>query len=82
MIKDKLIQDNLENTATICEVEVKEAEKVIDTMYEFIRHSIVDIPMKDLSLEEFNKTKKNFNIPGLGKLYTTEGKFKRINKIE
>lgn len=82
MIKDKLIEDNLELTATTCEVTTTKVEEVIDSVYGFIRHTIKSIPMKDLSLEEFNKTKKNFNIPGLGKLYTTEKKFKRINKIE
>lgn len=49
-------------------------EEVIDLAYksffEFIRQSISKLPLKeDLSEEEFNKLKTNFNIPSIGKLH-------------
>lgn len=50
--------------------------EVVKVAYEsywlFIRKSIIDLPLKeDLSEEDFNKLKTNFNIPSLGKLSCT-----------
>ena len=68
-------------------------EEVVKEAYEsywlFIRQSIVALPLKqDLSLDDFNKLKSNFNIPSLGKLSCTydrmvgvKERFKYINKI-
>lgn len=58
-------------------------EEVIDTAYksffEFIRESISKLPLKDdLTEEEFNKLKTNFNIPSLGKLHCTYERY--LNK--
>lgn len=51
-------------------------EEVVDAAYKsffaFIRKVISDLPLKeDLSEEEFNKLRTNFNIPALGKLHCT-----------
>jgi hypothetical protein len=35
---------------------------------------------KTMTLEEFRNTKKNFNIPGFGKLYAKEEIFYNLNK--
>lgn len=51
-------------------------EKVVDTAYKsyfkFMRETITSLPLKDdLSEEEFNSLRTNFNIPALGKLHCT-----------
>lgn len=69
-------------------------EEVIDaaykSFYKFIRESIVKLPLKEnLTEEEFNKLRTNFNIPSLGKLHCTYDRYLRmkeqskyINKIK
>lgn len=48
---------------------VKEA---YESYWLFIRQSITDLPLKeDLSEEDFNKLKSNFNIPSIGKMSVT-----------
>lgn len=43
--------------------------RTYDSYWKFIRESIQSLPLKDdLSEEEFNKLRVNFNIPSLGKL--------------
>jgi len=56
--------------------ELNVPEEVVDAAYKsfftFIREAIVDLPLKEeLSEEEFNELKTNFNIPALGKLHCT-----------
>ena len=36
---------------------------------------------RDLTTEEFNELKTNFNIPGIGKLYASNYMYRRINKL-
>ena len=74
-------------------IELNIPEEVVKEAYEsywlFIRQSIIALPLKqDLSLDDFNKLKSNFNIPSLGKLSCTydrmvgvKERFKYINKI-
>ena len=57
-------------------IELNIPEEVVKEAYEsywlFIRQSIVALPLKqDLSLEDFNKLKSNFNIPSIGKMSVT-----------
>ena len=80
MIKDKPIIDNIINTSIQTGVSEEEVENMIDLTYEFIRHKIVELDMRNMSLEEFKHSKKNFNIPGLMKLYADERVFKKMNK--
>lgn len=47
----------------------------------FIRESIQSLPLKeDLTEEEFNKLKVNFNIPSIGKLYVTYPRYVALKK--
>lgn len=51
-------------------------QEVVDAAYKsffaFIRKTITSLPLKeDLTEEEFNQLKTNFNIPALGKLHCT-----------
>lgn len=51
-------------------------KKAYYSFWEFIRTKIQDLPLKeDLSEEEFNELKTNFNIPSLGKLSCTYDRF-------
>lgn len=57
--------------------------------WKYIRQTIQELPLKeDLTEEEFNKLRTNFNIPSIGKLSCTydrykaiKDKFKYINKL-
>lgn len=70
-------------------IPVEVVKEAYESYWLFIRQSIVALPLKqDLSLEDFNKLKSNFNIPSLGKLSCTydrmvgvKERFKYINKI-
>lgn len=60
-------------------------EEVIDyayrSFYKFIRESISSLPLKDnLTKEEFDKLKTNFNIPSLGKLHCTYDRYLRMKE--
>lgn len=51
-------------------------QEVVDAAYKsffaFIRETVSSLPLKeDLTEEEFNKLRTNFNIPALGKLHCT-----------
>jgi len=50
-------------------------------MYEFIKNTVESTEFADMDLEQFEKAKKNFNIPGLCKLFTSTKRFKKINGI-
>lgn len=60
-----------------------------ESYWKYIRKCIVELPLSnELSEEEFNKLKTNFNIPSLGKLSLTydryigvRKRFKYLNKI-
>lgn len=60
-------------------------EKVVDKTYRafwlFINHSIKELPLKeDISEEEFEKLRTNFNIPSLGKLSCTYDRMVGVKK--
>lgn len=59
--------------------------KVVKEAYEsywtFIRNNIKALPLKeDLSKEEFDKLRTNFNIPSIGKLSCTYDRMIRVKK--
>ena len=71
--------------------ELEIPEEVVDTAYksffEFIRETIVSLPLKDeLSEEDFSQLRTNFNIPSLGKLHCTYERYRgmkeRLNYIK
>lgn len=56
--------------------DLKLPEEVVLVAYrsywEFVRKTIEVLPLKeDITEEDFNKLKTNFNIPSIGKLYVT-----------
>ena len=67
--------DSSEKLSNRLEV-VKEA---YESYWKYIRCTISELPLKDdLSEEEFNKLRVNFNIPSLGKLAVTWDRYKAI----
>lgn len=57
---------------------VKEA---YESYWTFIRNNIKALPLKeDLSKEEFDKLRTNFNVPSLGKLSVTYDRFVGVKK--
>nr|DAM02250.1 MAG TPA: hypothetical protein [Caudoviricetes sp.] len=51
------------------------------SQWQFIRNNIEILPLKgELSEEEFNKLRTNFNLPSLGKLYTTFDKVQKVRR--
>ena len=60
-------------------IPVEVVEFAYKSYWKFIRKTIQELPLKeDLSEEEFNKLKTNFNIVSLGKLSCTYDRYKRI----
>lgn len=60
-------------------------ESVVDRTYKaywsFIRNKISELNLKDnLSEEEFNELRTNFNIPSLGKLCCTYNRYNQVKK--
>lgn len=54
-------------------------EEAYMSFWGFIRDSIQALPLKeDLTEEEFNKLKCNFNVPSLGKLYVTYPRYRAL----
>lgn len=56
-------------------------DKTYKSYWKFIRDTIQTLPLKeDLSEEDFNKLRTNFNIPSLGKLSCTFDRSKRVKE--
>lgn len=52
--------------------------QAVKSFFKFIKVSIENLPLKeDLTEEQFNKLKTNFNIPKLGKLHCTWEEYKK-----
>lgn len=59
-----------------------QVDKMIQSQYDFIRSTLRDLKLpKDLSEEEFYKATKNFNIPAIGKLFSSYPVYKKLNKL-
>ena len=68
--------DYVANKLKLPQEVVKEA---YESYWKFIRQIISELPLKDeLSEEEFNKLRTNFNVPSLGKLAVTWDRYKAI----
>lgn len=49
--------------------------------YKFIKNKIEELPLKeDLTPEEFDKLRTNFNVPGLGKFICTNKRYYNIKE--
>ena len=69
--------------------EIKLVKEAYESYWKFIRESIKSLPLKDdLTEEEFNKLRTNFNITSLGKFsctydryMSTKQRYKKIQKL-
>lgn len=58
-------------------------EKTYKAYWAFIRTTICGLPLKeDLTKEEFDKLRTNFNLPSLGKLVCTYDKYEKVKKAD
>lgn len=72
-------EDSIKQVAKDLCLPVKVVDKTYKAFWRFIRDTINELPLKtDLTEEEFNKLRTNFNIPSLGKLNCTYNKIQYI----
>lgn len=56
-------------------------DKAYKAFWLYIKNSIQELPLKeDLTEEEFNKLRPNFNIPSLGKITCTLHRYKGVKE--
>lgn len=83
-------QDAIDYVANKLELPREVVKEAYESYWKYIRCTISELPLKDdLSEEEFNKLRTNFNVPSLGKLSCTyprykaiKDRYKYINKIK
>ena len=72
-------QDAIDYVANKLELPREVVKEAYESYWKYIRCTISELPLKDdLSEEEFNKLRVNFNIPSLGKLAVTWDRYKAI----
>lgn len=60
----------------------EEILKIYKAYWKFIRTKIEELPLKEeLTEDEFNKLKTNFNIPKIGKLHCTYKRYKTLKQL-
>lgn len=70
-----------EKVAKDLDLPVEVVKKIYLLYWKFIRDTITKLPLDDnLTEEEFNNLKLNFNIPSLGKLGCTYNKYVKIKE--
>lgn len=79
---DDVIKRMFKEVAEDNSVTVAEVIDIFESQFAFIRETIKKIDFKDMSEEEFNNTKKNFNIPNIGKLYTNYRILEYLNNLK
>ena len=50
------------------------------SQWHFILEKVNSMEMKEMTLEELTQTKRNFNLPSIGKLCVTERRFLNVQK--
>ena len=72
-------KDTIDYVANKLELPQEVVKEAYESYWKFIRQIISELPLKDeLSEEEFNKLRTNFNVPSLGKLAVTWDRYKAI----
>lgn len=71
-----------QNISEKLNIPVEVVKLAYNSYWEFIRLKIVDLPLKEdeISEEDFNKLRTNFNIPSLGKLNCTYDKLLKTKR--
>lgn len=69
----------INNVASKLDLPVEVVKEAYESYWLYIRETIASLPLKeDLSEEEFNKLRVNFNIPSIGKLACPYGRYRAI----
>lgn len=72
-------QEVLNQMANKLNIPVEVVKEAYESYWEYIRNTISKLPLKeDLSEEEFNKLRTNFNVPSIGKLACPYDRYKAI----
>lgn len=72
-------QDAVDHVANKLGLPREVVKEAYESYWKYIRCTISELPLKDdLSEEEFNKLRTNFNVPSLGKLAVTWDRYKAI----
>ena len=75
------LEDILDKVSLDLNIPKEVVIEAYNSFWGFIRESIQALPLKeDLTEEEFNKLKCNFNIPSIGKLYLTYSRYKSMKE--
>lgn len=81
MIYDKLYQDIIAKVSEETGISKEVILVAYRSQWEFIRTHIEELDLKGVkSEEEFDKLRVSFNIPSIGKLYTTWDKIQAIRR--
>ena len=74
-------KDTIDYVANKLELPQEVVKEAYESYWKFIRQIISELPLKDeLSEEEFNRLRTNFNIPSLGKLSCTYDRVKGVKE--
>lgn len=81
MIYDKLFQRVIKDVSKKLNLPQEVITVAYRSYWEFIREEIQKLELKyDITEEEFNQLRTNFNIPSIGKLYLTWDKLVNVKK--
>lgn len=80
MVKDKVLKTVIEDLAKEYDLPTDVIEDIYDSQWDFIVETIEDLEFNDVTEENFKTLKTNFNIPALGKFYTTYYKVKNVRE--
>lgn len=74
-------QEIIKEVASELNLPAQVVKEAYESYWKFIRESIKGLPLKeDLSKEEFESLRTNFNIPSLGKLSCTYDRYINLRK--
>ena len=76
-----IYSEAIKQVSTELELPPKVVKEAYESLWTFIRNNIKALPLKeDLSKEEFDKLRTNFNIPSIGKLSCTYDRMIGVKK--
>ena len=80
MIKDKVLKAVIDDVAKEYDLPPEVVEDIYESQWDFIVDTVEDLDFNEVTKEEFKTWKTNFNIPALGKFYTTYYKIKNVRE--
>ena len=76
------MQEAIDNLARELNLPKEVIKQVYKSYWVFIKNHINNLPLKEeLTKEQFNKLRTNFNIPYLGKLYCNYDRWVRLTNM-